>query len=67
MPIVIIDREGSPLVIIDQSSRTFARHLERGDIIATGEPLVYRLIRASALVPRTPEQKRRDYLKAQKS
>lgn len=63
MTITIIDREGDELITIDRSSRTFARHLERGDIIATGEPLVFRLIREHALIPVNPIAARRRHVR----
>lgn len=63
MPITIIDREGS-LTTIASDSRAFRQAIERGDIAATGEPLVYRLIRESALRPLTPAEKRAQYLKS---
>lgn len=67
MTITIIDRAGDELITLDRSSRTFARHLERGDIVRTTEPLVFKLIREAALVKLTPAQKRNQYLASLRS
>lgn len=62
MPITIIDREGT-LATVPSDSRAFRRAIERGEIAATGTPLVYRLIRESGLRPLTPAEKRAQFLK----
>jgi hypothetical protein len=59
LTIIIIDLAGEPLIELDHSTRTLARHLERGDLVRTTEPLVYRLIREAALIPLDPNKARK--------
>lgn len=49
--LTIVDSVGV-LATLDRSSRTFAKALERGDIVATGTPLVFKLVRGGKLLPR---------------